>query len=439
MMTKRTAISAVVAGVVLLLFTAGGVYNLLADDGTTSTAATTPESPVPVDPLTAAISAAQQRLERVPGDYNTWAELGSAYVEQARVTADPSYYPRAEGALQESMTLRPEGNDVALTGLGALANARHDFAGAADFARQAVAINSYSATAHGVLTDALTQLGDYPGATAALQRMLALRPGIASFTRASYDFELHGDIDNARAALEQALEGAQGLGAESFCLYYLGQLAFTNGDVDEAAKQFAAGLARAPGDPSLVLGQARVDAALGNVDEAVNGFQSAVDARPLPENLIEFGQYLESIGRMEEAQDQFDLVDTVRTLFEANGVADDLGTALFAADHGDPATALSAAQAEYERRQNIDSSDAMGWALYSAGRYAEAMPYATAATSIGGTNALFVYHRGMIESALGMGDQARASLTLAMETNPNFSPLLADDAEAALAALGGPN
>jgi len=28
---------------------------------------------------------------------------------------------------------------------------------------------------------------------------------------------------------------------------------------------------------------------------------------------------------------------------------------------------------------------------------------------------------------------------LATETNPNFSPLLADDAEAALAALGGPN
>jgi len=125
-------------------------------------------------------------------------------------------------------------------------------------------------------------------------------------------------------------------------------------------------------------------------------------------------------------------------LFAANGVADDLGTALFAADHGDPTTALAAAQAEYERRQNIDSSDAMGWALYSAGRYAEALPYATAATSIGGTNAQFVYHRGMIESALGMADQARASLTLALETNPYFSPLHQDDAEEALAELGGP-
>lgn len=438
MMTKRTAISAVVAGVLLFLVAAAGVYNLLADDDPGQAASE--EQPVEqVDALTQAIAAAQQRLEELPGDYNTWSELGSAYVEQARVTADPSYYPKAEGALQESLALRPESNDPALTGMGALANARHDFAAAADFARQALAINSYSSTAYGVLADALTQLGDYPGATAAVQQMLALRPGIASFTRASYDYELHGDIDNARSALEQALNGAQGSSAESFCLYYLGQLEFTNGNLDAAEEHFSAGLELAPNDPSLILGRARIAAARGDVEDAARGFQNAVNARPLPENFIEFGQYLESVDQTEQAQDQFDLVDTVRRLFAENGVADDLGTALFAADHGDPATALSAAQAEYDRRQNIDSSDAMGWALYSAGRYAEALPYAVSATSIGGVNALFVYHRAMIESALGLEDQARGSLTLALETNPYFSPLHQDEAQAALAALGGPN
>lgn len=145
------------------------------------------------DPLTASIEAAQQRLEDVPGDYATWAQLGSAYVEQARVTADPSYYDKADGALQASLALRPEGNDAALAGQGALANARHDFLVAAELAGRALAINEFSATAWGVLTDARTQLGDYAGATEALQRMLELRPGLASFTRASYEAELHGD------------------------------------------------------------------------------------------------------------------------------------------------------------------------------------------------------------------------------------------------------
>lgn len=436
MMAKRAAISAVVVGVLLLLVTAAGVYSLLADDGA---GPTSDRVVAQADPLGDAISAAQQRLERLPGDYRTWAELGATYVEQARATADPSYYPRAEGALQKSLDLRPDGNDPALTGMGALANARHDFRAAAELARQALGINSYSATAYGVLTDALVQLGDYPGATAAVQQMLALKPGIASFTRASYDFELHGDIPNARSALEQALEFARDPGTEAFIIYYLGQLAFTNGDLDEAESQFVVGLQKAPSDPLLILGQARVNAARGDVDTAVRNFQDGVNRRPLPEYFIEFGQYLESLDRMEEAQDQFDLAATVRALFAENGVADDLSTALFAADHGDPATAVTAGRAEYQRRANIDSADAMGWALYSDGQYAQALTFAVQATSIGGTVAPFVYHRGMIELALGMEDEARASLTLALETNPYFSPLLQDDAEQALDALGGPN
>ncbi|MDQ3506162.1 MAG: hypothetical protein M3446_10755 [Actinomycetota bacterium] len=436
MMTKRAAISAVVVGVLLLLVTAAGVYSLLADDGAGQTS---DRVVAQADPLGDAISAAQQRLERLPGDYRTWAELGATYVEQARATADPSYYPRAEGALQESLDLRPDGNDTALTGMGALANARHDFQAAAELARQALEVNSYSARAYGVLTDALVQLGDYPGATAAVQQMLALKPGIASFTRASYDFELHGDIPNARSALEQSLEFARDPGTEAFIIYYLGQLAFTNGDLDEAESQFVVGLQKAPFDPLLILGQARVNAARGDVDTAVRNFQDGVNRRPLPEYFIEFGQYLESLDRMEEAQDQFDLAATVRALFAANGVADDLSTALFAADHGDPATAVTAGRAEYQRRANIDSADAMGWALYSDGRYAEALTFAVQATSIGGTVAPFVYHRGMIELALGMKDEARASLTLALETNPHFSPLHQDEAEQALDALGGPN
>jgi len=97
MMTKRGAISAVVVGVLLLLVTAAGVYSLLADDGAGQTS---DRVVAQADPLGDAISAAQQRLERLPGDYRTWAELGATYVEQARATADPSYYPRAEGAPQ---------------------------------------------------------------------------------------------------------------------------------------------------------------------------------------------------------------------------------------------------------------------------------------------------------------------------------------------------
>ena len=281
--------SAVVVGAVFLLVSAAALYAAAVDrDGTRRPATAVAQ----VDPLTASIEAAQQRLQEVPGDYSTWAQLGSAYVEQARVTADPTYYVKADGALRQSLALRPQDNDAALTGQGALANARHDFAAAADLAGRALAINSYGATAWGVLVDARTQLGDYAGATEALQRMLELDPGLASFTRASYDAELHGDLAGARAALEQALETARDGAGEAFCRTYLGALAFSTGDLDEAADQYTAGLDVAPADPALLLGRARVLAARGEVEAAVRDFRTVVGAQPLPEHLVEFGAYL---------------------------------------------------------------------------------------------------------------------------------------------------
>lgn len=433
-MTRRTAVLSVIAGLVLALLTGGALYNAAGQD--TAAPVEEPAAQAAADPLGEAIVAAQTRLERLPGDYVTWAQLGSAYVEQARITANPSYYAQADGALAESLRLRPDANDQALSGMGALANARHDFAGAAAYARAALAINSYSSVTYGVLTDALTQLGDYPGATAAVNRMLELRPGIASFTRLSYDFELHGDLDNARFTLEQALDTAQSRAEEAFCRLYLSQLAFNSGDLDTAEAYAADGLQELPDDPGLLQAQARVDAARGNEDEAVAGYQAVVNARPLPENLLEFGNYLTSVGRDDEAADQYALVETVRALFAANGVNDNLGTALYAADIGDATTALPAAEAEWALRQNVDSADAMAWALHAAGRDAEALPFAERATGIGGVNASFVYHRGMIEAALGLTDRARASLQLALSTNPYFSPTQAPLAEQALSALG---
>ena len=432
--SRRTAVSSVAVGVLLLAASAAGFYTVAFDQQTV--VAREEVAPPTVAPLEQAIRTAQERLKQVPGDYATWAQLGSAYVEEARVTADPTYYQKADGALQQSLALRPESNDAALTGPGALANARHDFAAGAAAATQALAVNPYGATAWGVLTDARTQLGDYAGASEAVQRMLALKPGIASFTRASYDAELHGDLAAARSALQQALGLADGA-AEAYCRTYLGALAFSVGDLDEAEAQFTEGLKTTPGEPTLVLGQARVRAARGDVDAAVESYQAVVDARPLVENFVEYGEYLESLGRSAAAEQQYALVQTVRQLFTANGVNDDLSTALFAADHHDPTTAVAAARAEYGRRQNIDAQDALAWALHSAGRDDEALPLARQATSIGGRNALFLYHRGAIEAALGMNEQARSTLTVALDTNPWFSPLLAPRASALLTSLGG--
>jgi tetratricopeptide (TPR) repeat protein len=334
--------------------------------------------------------------------------------------------------------VRPDDNDLALTGLGALANARHDFAGAQRLAGRALALNAYSATAWGVLDDARTQLGDYAGASDAVRHMLALKPGVASFTRASYDAELHGNQALATSALEQALALAGTPAEKAYCATYLGGLAWSRGDLDEAERRFDAGLASAPGSPLLVLGQARVAAARGDVAAAKRAYDKVVAELPLPEHLVEYGEFLLATGRPDRAKAQFAVLGTVRKLFTANGVSDDLGVAQFEADHGDPAAALAAAEAEFARRHNIDAQDALGWALHKAGRDAEALPHAVAATSLGGASARFLFHRGVIEAALGRDDQARATLAEALDRNPYFSPLFAPEARRLLDSLGGP-
>src|SRR5689334_856711 len=80
------------------------------------------------------VRALQDHLRLQPADADSWAQLGSAYVEQARLAVDPTLYPKAETALRRSLKVRPDANTAAQTGMAGLANARHQFAQARTWA-----------------------------------------------------------------------------------------------------------------------------------------------------------------------------------------------------------------------------------------------------------------------------------------------------------------
>ncbi|TCO55105.1 tetratricopeptide repeat protein [Actinocrispum wychmicini] len=342
------------------------------------------------------VSALQDRLRRVPGDSAGWAQLGASYVELARVTADSTYYGKAQGALERSLSVKPDGNGPAMIGMGALANARHDFTTAKDWALKAKAVLPSTAEVYGVLADALTQLGDDAGAADAVQRMLDLRPNVAAFTRASYHFELHGQDAGAKDTMELALRSATSPDEIAFCRYYLGELAFNAGNVDSAADEYDQGLTASPQDPALHQGKAKVAAAHGQIDAALDGYREVVARAPLPQYLLEYAELLRKAGKDAEADQQFALIAQQQRLLEAQGATDDLSASLIAADHGDKAEALRRAQAEWSRRQSVFVADAMAWALHVNGRDAEALPYADKAVSLGWHNPTVVRHRAAI-------------------------------------------
>jgi tetratricopeptide (TPR) repeat protein len=387
------------------------------------------------DRLDAAIERAQQRLREVPGDYPTWAALGMAYLERARTSGDPTFYEKAEGALRRSLEERPEENPAALAGLGALANARHDFAEARELARQALELNAYDADAYGVLADAETQLGNAEAATEAVQHMLDLRPGLPALARASYDLELHGRVDDAKSMMEQALAAAFDPADVAFCRYQLGELAWHAGNLDEAEAHYRAGAAADPTYLPLQRGLARVAYARGDIEAALALFSDFARVSPTPDLLLEAAELLRAAGRETEATDQLALAEAAVELFTASGGSDDLTSAELAIAQSRPVDALRLAEREWERRQFGDVADTLAWALHLNGRDSEAIEYAERAGALGARNAKYAFHRGMIELSLGDRAAAREQLTLALDLNPHFSPVYAPIAVRTLADL----
>jgi tetratricopeptide (TPR) repeat protein len=390
-------------------------------------------TPAGPDRDTDPIAAAQRRLQRLPNDWNTWAELGLAYVQRARVTGDQADYPRAEQALDRSLRVRPRDNATALTGLGALAAARHDFPAALRHGRAALAVDPYRAAALGVVADALTELGRYDEAFAAVQRMVDLRPDTASYARASYAWELRGDVGRAADAMRRALDAAPGREDASFARLHLAQLAFDSGDLGAAADHVAEGLRIAPGDPGLRVGEARVRAARGDLAGAIAGYRAVLATVAEPAYAAELGDLLAATGDPRAAGEQYARASAAWAAEARGGHPPEAAPALFAADHGDPA-ALDAARRFHARQPGIAADDAVGWALRAAGRPAEALRHADRALRLGTRSAPMHYHRGMILADLGRRAEARAELTTALRINPYFSVRDAGTARATLAA-----
>lgn len=387
---------------------------------------------VAADPLTAL----RQRLERRPDDAEGWAALGLGYVEQARTSADPSAYGRAEAAFARSLEARPEDNDAALTGQATLAAARHDFAEALRLTDAALAVNGSSPTTYGVRTDALVELGRYDEALESVQTMLDLRPGVASLTRASYAAELRGEVERARELLEQALSPTGAGPEQAFVQHYLGELAWHTGDLAAARTHYDAALAADPASAVSLAARGRVLFAEGQTAAGLADLRESVRRVPLPELVVSLARHLRAAGEDEAAEQQEDVVRAAQQLFAAAGADVDLELALFEADSGDPVRALEYADAAYATRPDaVLVQDARAWALHRAGRSAEALPLARQAVRLGTRLPSLHFHLGAIAAAAGDDATAREALTTALSLNPHFDPLQADEARALLGSL----
>ncbi|WP_435239255.1 tetratricopeptide repeat protein [Streptomyces sp. YPW6] len=409
------------------MFAVGAV--MLTPGGTTSSPPSAHGQPVGAP--SGSIEALQARVTRLPKDAGGWAALGMAYVQQARTTADPATYDRAEKALRTSLSVQREGNTDAEIAMGALAAARHDFPTALEWARKATASGPYSSSAYGVLADAYTQLGRYDEADAAVQKMADLRPDAASLARASYAFELKGDTERARALMGRSLAAAATGDERAFAHNVLATLDLQNANPRAALTRTQTALRAAPGDSALLETRARAHLALGDTAKALADYRAAIAIAPLPHYLLGLGELEQSLGNGARAEESYELLRAQDRIREAAGDPADTDAILFEADHGNPKRALTMAEQTLRTRPFVAVHDAYAWALHQAGRDAEALAQADKALDQGTRSALFRYHRAAIHHSLGDTEAARRDLTEALR-EPAFHPLHADAARTLL-------
>lgn len=383
------------------------------------------------------VRAARGTIERAPADPAGYNLLCAAYLKQARETGDFGFNARAEAALNRSLELAPAEDNYDALGLKAtLLLVNHRFDEALEVARRAQRSRPQDPLNYGAITDALVELGDYPGAFAAAQKMMDLRPGASSYARVSYLRELQGDVRGAIEAMRAAVEAAGDPETRAWCRVHLGDLLIDTGDLAAAERMFERALADLPDYHLAFAGLARARLASGDTGSAVGFYESARRRVPLPDTAIALGDLHLKLGHLDEAKKLYEMVElTERTNFDGQNTYS-RQLALFYADHDMKLDdALHIMRRERAARSDIYTCDTLAWVLYKKGDLAAAKTAIAEASRLGTRDARIAYHAGMIDHALGHRREAIRHLQLALNINPTFDVLQAEVARQTLRAL----
>jgi tetratricopeptide (TPR) repeat protein len=384
---------------------------------------------------TESLIAGLQEAVRADPAASGYALLGDAYYQRARETGDPAYYSRAEGSFNAALNRDP--NDLTATlGKGTLALARHDFRAGLELARRARRLAPDLVRPYAVLADAQIELGRYAAAAASLERMAALKPTLATYSRISYYRELDGDLVGAVEAMRLAASAGGGSAeGTAYVQSLLGNLELDRGRYGAAERAYREALAGQPSYPMAEAGLARLDAGRGRFASAIRRYRRVSETIPLPEYAIGLAEAEQAAGRLAAARRDYALVEAQARLLRSNGVNADVDLALFEANHGDPSQALSLGRRAWAEAPSVRSADAYSWALYRAGRIEAASRFSQRAMRLGSRDPYFLYHAGIIARAAGDAGAARRLLARLVAQSPRFSPLYGPRAKRALEAL----
>ncbi len=380
------------------------------------------------------IAAAQKIIEQSPNEAKGYNLLAARYIRLARETGDFSINTTAENAVNRALEIEPNNPDAKRM-KGSLLLTFHRFDEALAYGTKLQKENSQDAVVYGILTDANVELGNYPEAVDAVQKMVDTRPNMESYARVAAVRSLYGDAKGAIEAMSLAARVADPSDreAKAWCIAHLGDEYFKIGKFAEAETQYDFALQIFPNYYFGLAGKGRARAAFGDLENAVKFYTEAQTRVPTTLTVISLGDVYAKLGNAEKAKEQYDLAVFIE---QKLGNIDQRTLALMWADQDIKLDeSLTIAEKEHAARKDVFTADIYAWCLYKKGNFAEAKKISQEALRLKTKNALFFYHAGMIEKALGNNKAAKEFLQKTMETNPSFDILQAEKAKAALAEL----
>jgi tetratricopeptide (TPR) repeat protein len=360
-------------------------------------------------------------IRQNPELIKNYVELAQLYMQEARATGrHHEYVAKAEKLLDEALSRQPDNFEANITKASLLLT-MHRFEEAKALAETATARNAHYAFSWGVLSDALKELGDYPGAVKACDNMLSVRPDLRSYARASHLREIHGDLRGARDAMKMACDaGVAGQENRAWCLYHLANLFLKEGKLDTAEYIYKGILEERPNYPYALAGLADVHSAKQEFNEAEQLLLRAYDLAPEHLFMEKLVEVYRAAGQTEKASVLAESVLEAFKQHEQQGWNVNLEWAMFCAKHDlQLDEALTRAEIEYRRRpNNLDVQEAYAWTLHKLGRSAEALPIIEQALQINTCSPLLFFRAGMIARQTGEYEKAKNYLDRARAINP---------------------
>jgi tetratricopeptide (TPR) repeat protein len=374
-------------------------------------------------------------VAKFPNDAEMRIRLGQAFIQKGRETGDLEAYASGDKEFEHATRLDPK-NPTAWQHRALAMTIFHKFERAIEFADKAIGLNPSDFRAYGALSDAYLELGDYDKSVDAAQRMIDLRPDLASYSRAAKLRQVFGDNKGAELLYLQAINsGSPHAENTAWCRVMLGDLNLKSGAYAAAKQQFEFALKTVPGYRHAEMGLGRTLWALGQGKEAGPHMEKACQGVAPIAYLSDLGDLYAELGDAKLAEATFSRIDETVAAYRGHGIeGDDLQVAMFLLDHGrDLDRALKLAEHEISHHNTIEAHMTLAWALHKSGRHDEAAKRLEGALRTNVQDSLVWFRAAKIYDAAGEKAKSQKLMIAARSLNPRFSIVYAKEAEAALA------